>query len=171
MTSSSGPATGNVQVQLVDPDSLRNTHNYTLSFVDSTVFHTNPNPWYTLVDMTAKDTLLKMVRLKTTQDVTTVMQGFAVQINNAQTVGINTDSTRWKIGQSNLVTQVGFDSRYANAFLSRRVKPPRGFRHHVFATRAGRRFVPGGFVRLGNPVEYHDPGPDGGGGPRAVHIL
>lgn len=120
-TAASGPATGSVQVQLIDPDLISNNHNYVLSFVDSTAFHTNPNPWYTLVDLTARDTLLNMVRLKTKQDVTAVMQGFAVQINNSQTVAINTDSTRWTVGKSNLVTQVGFDSRYAGALGTRRV--------------------------------------------------
>jgi hypothetical protein len=123
-TAKSGPATGSVQVQLIDPDSISNNHNYVLSFVDSTAFHNNPNPWYTLVDLTAHDTLVNMARLKTTQDVTTVMQGFAVQINNAQTVGINADSTRWRVGNSNLVTQVGFDSRYAAALGTRRVNIP-----------------------------------------------
>ncbi len=126
-TAASGPATGSVQVQLVDPDSIANNHNYVLSFVDSTAFHTNPNPWYTLVDLTAHDTLASMVRLKTPQYVTTVMQGFSVQINNAQTVGINNDSTRWWVGKSNLVDSVGFDSRYANAFQSRRVNLPADF--------------------------------------------
>jgi hypothetical protein len=123
----SGPASGTVQVQLIDPDSIRNNHNFVVSFVDSTVFHTNPNPWYTLVDLTARDTLVKMTRLKTAQDVTTVMQGFAVQINNAQFVAVRTDSTRWTVGNSNLKTQVGFDSRYANAFQSRRVDLPSDF--------------------------------------------
>ncbi|HUI11355.1 MAG TPA: hypothetical protein VL221_13575 [Bacteroidota bacterium] len=126
-TAASGPGTGSVAVPIIDPDSILNNHNYILSFVDSTVFHTNPNPWYTLVDVGAGDTLLNMVRMKTAQDVTTVMAGFAVQINNAQTVGVNTDATRWKIGKSNLVTQVGFDSRYAPALQARRVNLPEDF--------------------------------------------
>jgi hypothetical protein len=121
-TAASGPATGNVQIQLIDPDSISNNHNYVLSFVDSTAFHNNPNPWYTLVDMTARDTLLSMVRLKTTQDVSTVMQGFAVQINNAQAVAVS--GTSWKVGNSNLVAQVGFDARYAPALQARRVNLP-----------------------------------------------
>ena len=123
----SGPASGSVEVQLIDPDSIRNSHNYVLSFVDSTVFHDNPSPWYTLVDLTARDSLVKMARLKTTQDVTTVMQGFALQINNAQTVAVRRDSTRWAVGNSNLKTQVGFDSRYAAAFQARAVNLPADF--------------------------------------------
>ncbi len=126
-TAASGPATGSVQVQLIDPDSILNSHNYILSFVDSTAFHDNPNPWFTLVDLTAADTLLKMVRLKTNQDVTTVMQGFALQINNAQTVAINTDSTRWSVGKPTLVAQAGFDSRYAPALQAHRVNLPDEF--------------------------------------------
>ena len=126
-TSATGPATGNVQVQLIDPDSLRNSHNYLLSFVDSTAFHINPNPWYTLLDVTAGDTLVNMARLQTSQDVTTVREGFAVQISNAQSVSVNTDSTRWRIGKSNLVTQVGFDSRYAAGLQARRVNLPDDF--------------------------------------------
>ena len=125
----SGPASGHVQIQLIDPDSILNNHNYVLSFVDSTAFHNNPNPYYTLVDQTAKDTLLNMVRLKTAQDVTTVMTGFAVQINNAQSVAINTDSTGWRVGNSNLVRLVGFNTAaYAGqGLVSRRVNIPSDF--------------------------------------------
>ena len=124
-TAASGPATGSVQVQLIDPDSITNNHNFILSFVDSTAFHNNPNPYYTLVDLTGKDTLLNMVKVKTAQDVTTVMQGFAVQINNAQGVAVN--SFTWKVGNSNIVGQVGFDSRYAPALQARRVNLPDDF--------------------------------------------
>jgi hypothetical protein len=122
----SGPATGTVQVQLIDPDSISNFHNYVLSFVDSSAFHNNPNPWYTLVDLTAHDTLLNTVRLKTSLDVTTVMHGFAVQINNAQTVAVNPDSSRWRIGNSNLVTQVGFNTgvNFGSGLVARRVDIP-----------------------------------------------
>ena len=129
MTAASGPATGKVQVQLIDPDSISNNHNYILSFVDSTAFHDNPNPWYTLVDVTRHDTLVNMARLKTSQDVTTVMQGFAVQINNAQTVGIRTDSTGWRVGKSNLVALVGFntDPNAGQGLISRRVNIPSDF--------------------------------------------
>ncbi|HTY57598.1 MAG TPA: hypothetical protein VMF59_02230, partial [Bacteroidota bacterium] len=125
----SGPASGNVQVQLIDPDSISNNHNYILTFTDSTAFHNNPNPYYTLVDVSAKDTLLNMVRLKTSQDVTTVMQGFDVQINNAQTVAINPDSTGWKIGKSNLVAQAGFNTgaNFGQGLVSRRVNLPSDF--------------------------------------------
>jgi hypothetical protein len=133
-------------VQLIDPDSINNNHNYILSFVDSTAFHDNPNPWYTLVDVTAHDTLVPMARLRTSQDVTTVMQGFAVQINNAQTVGINADSTRWKVGHSNLVTQVGFDSRYVGALGGRRVNIPADY--DITFTQPGQgdvSFPPGSF--------------------------
>jgi len=92
--------------------------------VDSTAFHNNPNPWYTLVDMTARDTLLSMVRLKTTQDVSTVMQGFAVQINNAQAVAVS--GTSWKVGNSNLVAQVGFDAKVRSRAASAPREPPVG---------------------------------------------
>lgn len=128
-TAANGPATGNVQVQLIDPDSIVNNHNYVLSFVDSTAFHDNPNPWYTIVDLTARDTLVNMARLKTSQDVTTVMQGFAVQINNAQIVAIKPDSTGWRVGKSNLVTQVGFNTsaNAGQALVSRRVDIPSDF--------------------------------------------
>jgi hypothetical protein len=70
-----------------------------------------------------------MARMKTAQDVTTVMQGFAVQINNAQTVAINPDSTGWRVGKSNLVTQVGFNTaaNAGQALVSRRVNIPSDF--------------------------------------------
>jgi hypothetical protein len=157
-TAANGPATGNVQVQLIDPDSIVNNHNYVLSFVDSTAFHDNPNPWYNVVDLTAHDTLISMARLKTSQDVTTVMQGFAVQINNAQTVAINADSTRWRVGQSNLKTQVGFDPRYVNALGTRRVNIPADY--DITFTQPGQgdvSFPPGSFdVAIQSNVTVRD---------------
>lgn len=123
----SGPGTGSVSVSILDPDSLRNNHSYKIEFVDSSAFHTNPNPYYRLLDLTSRDTLIALTRLKAKTDVTPVLHGFTTSISNDPTVTIDAARTGWKTGSSNNVVQVGFDPRYADAYRSRRVFYPADF--------------------------------------------
>lgn len=133
----SGPGTGSVSIQILDPDSLANNHTYKIEFVDSTAFHDNPNPWYRLIDLTVRDTLLGLSQLVATTEVTHVLEGFTASITNDQIVSINTDQTKWEIGSSNYIAQVGFDSRYANGFLARRVNYPADFEISILAKGQG----------------------------------
>ncbi len=123
----SGPATGTVAVDILDPDSLKNEHTYRLEFNDSTAFHVNPRPWYRVIDRTSSDTIVALRRLRTDQEQTSVLRGFAININNDSLVRIDQDKTGWESGNSNYVVQVGFDSRYAPAYQPRRVNYPADF--------------------------------------------
>jgi hypothetical protein len=123
----SGPATGSVAVNLLDPDSLRNAHTYRIEFEDSTAFHTNPNPYYRMVDVSSADTVVKLTRFKGNQEVTPALNGFSVAMTNDQTVSIDQQKTGWTTGNSNYVVQVGFDSRFAPAYQTRRVNYPADF--------------------------------------------
>jgi hypothetical protein len=123
----SGPGTGSLGAKIIDLDSLRDGHNYKVEFADSTAFHDNPNPYYRLVDLTTRDTLLALNRLKGQQQVSPVLRGFNLVMSNDQYVTVNTQKTGWVKGSSNYIVQVGFDSRYATAYQTRRVNYPADF--------------------------------------------
>jgi hypothetical protein len=126
MDSVSGPGSGSVTISLLDPDSLRPDH-YRLEFVDSTAFHTNPNPSYLLVDKSTQDTVVPLTQLLSIQQQTSVINGFAVNITNVPTIDIDQKKTGWLKGTSNYVVIVGFDSRFSAAYQNRRVLYPADF--------------------------------------------
>ncbi len=123
----SGPGTGFVNINILDPDSLRNEHSFRLEFRDSSAFHNNPNPYYQLIDESGGDTVIPLRRLQAVPEQTPVVHGFALDISNDSTVAIDQEKTGWTKGNSNYVVQVGFDSRYAPAYQARRVNYPADF--------------------------------------------
>ncbi len=122
-----GPGTGSVTVNLLDPDSLRSTHTFKLEFVDSTAFHTNPYPYYRVIDRIQGDTLVPLTKIKSGVEQTPVIAGYAITMKNDPIVAINQSTTRWETGSSNYIVEVGFDARYAPAYQGRRVNYPADF--------------------------------------------
>jgi hypothetical protein len=127
LISLTGPGTGRIALHVLDPDSLKDSHTYRLEFQNSAAFQNDPNPSYRLVDFTSGDTLIKSTSLKAEDEQTPVLHGFAVDIKNDADVVIDNDKTRWRNGNSNYVVQVGFDSRFAPAYNSKRVAYPADF--------------------------------------------
>ncbi len=127
MEVATGPGTGEVSVIMLDPDSLKDNHTYRLEFKDSTAFHDNPKPSYQLVDNASGKTLIALTQLKSEEEQTSVIHGFAINIRNDPSVVIDRGKTGWKKGNSNYFVQVGFDSRYAPAYQARRVNYPADF--------------------------------------------
>jgi hypothetical protein len=123
----SGPATGSVGIDILDPDLLRDRHNFKIEFEDFSAFHNNPNPYYRLMDVTSGDTLVSLTQLLTDKVQTSVIAGFAVNVNNDQIVEIDHDKSGWVNGNSNYVVQLGFDSRYVGTYGTRRVNYPADF--------------------------------------------
>jgi hypothetical protein len=146
-----GPGTGNVQLTILDGDSIRDNHVYRLEFFDSTAFHDNPYPWYRFVDRTASDTVIRTTRLLATQVQTQVIRGFVANISNDPTVSINTAQTKWTTGTSNLVAQAGFDSRFAPAYQPRRINYPADFEIRFTAPMQGDTSFPSSSFGEGIP--------------------
>jgi hypothetical protein len=139
----SGPGTGNVAAKIIDLDSLRDSHNYRIEFVDSSAFHDSPNPYYRLIDVTTRDTLFSLNRLKGQQEVSPVLRGFNLIMSNDQYVTVNSQKTGWVKGNSNYIVQVGFDSRYTKAYETRRVNYPADFELTLTAKGQGDLSFPG----------------------------
>jgi hypothetical protein len=147
----SGPGTGNLQLTILDPDSIKDNHVFRMEFLDSTAFHDNANPWYRLVDITSNDTIVSLTRLQTTQVQTPVSRGFVANINNDPLVAVNSGKTGWKTGSSNYVAQVGFDSRFAPAYQPRRVNYPADFEIRFTAPAEGDTSFPKDGFSIGQP--------------------
>ncbi len=127
--SASGPASGNISINILDPSLIENFHTYRIEFRDSSAYHNNPRPYYQLIDYTDNDTLVHPSRMKGSEEATKVLNGFAVDIINDTSVTIDRNRTDWISGSSNYIMQVGFSDKYpANA--SRRVDYPADFEIH-----------------------------------------
>ena len=98
-----------------------------MEFENFSAFHNDPNPSYRLIDYSENDTLLDLVVLRSEDDETIVLDGFAIRIENDATVFIDNANTGWIRGQSNYLVRVGFDSRFSPAYQSRRVAYPADF--------------------------------------------
>ncbi len=146
-----GPGTGSMALTILDADSMRDNHTYRLEFRDSTAFHNNSYPWYQLIDKTTSDTVVVLTRLQSTQVQTPVIRGFVANITNDPDVVIDRAKTEWLTGNSNYVTQVGFDSRFAPAYLPRRINYPADFGIRFTAKGQGDTSFPGSSFSTGMP--------------------
>ncbi|MGE5810565.1 MAG: hypothetical protein ACM339_03630, partial [Ignavibacteria bacterium] len=121
-----GPGTGNVSISILDPALIQNFNTYRIEFKDSSSYHNNPRPYYQLIDYSENDTLIKLNRLKGSNESTQVLDGFSADITNDTLVTIDPGRTNWITGSSNYIMQVGFSDRYpANASI--RVDYPADF--------------------------------------------
>lgn len=145
---SSGPGTGKVSVTILDPDSIKNLHTYRLEFEDSTKYHNNSFPYYSLIDYTEGDTLIYLKQIQGNDDQTKVIDGISLDILSDLEVIIDRDKTEWKSGNSNFIIQIGFDSRFVSAYNGKRVDYPADF--EVLFTAPGEgdtSFIAGSFFQ------------------------
>ena len=124
---SAGPGTGYASIQILNPDSIKDLNTYRIEFVDNTAFHDNPHPFFRLIDYSNADTLIHLTKFDGNEYQTSVVNGFSINMVNDTSVKINTNQTGWVQGNSNYMVPVGFDSRYAPAYQSKRVLLPADF--------------------------------------------
>ncbi len=123
----SGPGTGTLKVDILNPDSIKNYDTYRVVFQENTPFHTDPNPSYELINYSTMDTLIKFTPFDGNKVVTPVEQGMSLDLTNDTSITIDQTQTGWVKGNSNYIPQVGFDSRYSSAFQGQRVNFPADF--------------------------------------------
>ncbi|MCU7513848.1 MAG: hypothetical protein HF300_14880 [Ignavibacteria bacterium] len=123
----SGPSSGSVGIDIIDPGALVNNNSYRLEFVDSSRYHNNRHPYYRLLNTTSKDTLIKLTKIKGANEQTLVTDGFSVNMGNDTIVAVNPAKTGWSKGNSNYVVTVGFDPRYIPTYGNKRVDYPADF--------------------------------------------
>lgn len=133
----SGPGTGKFKIDVLEPDSVKDFHTYRLEFRDSKKFHNDPHPEYALIDYTDGDTLINFTRIAGKEEQTPVYDGFSTGIENDSLVTIDFNKTKWVVGSSNYIVQVGFDSRYEAAYKTKRVDYPADFEIELMEAEQG----------------------------------
>jgi hypothetical protein len=151
LMTATGPGTGTISGQILDPDSLRNGHGYKLGFIDSTAFRNDPSPFYFLVDLTTGDTLIKPIRMISSQVVTPVIDGFSLKVQNDPMVSIDPSTTGWVQKNTTFVTEAGFNSDLGTALAVRRVDYPADFEIRFTAPGAGVLAMPRSTFSQPNP--------------------
>jgi len=122
-----GPGTGRIMVNVLDPDTVKDDHTYRIEFQNNTPFHNNPNPLYSLIDYSSYDTLINAQVLEENEIQTKVIDGFAVDIFHDDVVEIDEEKTGWLPGDTNYRTEAGFDPRFGAAYQAKRVDYPADF--------------------------------------------
>jgi hypothetical protein len=123
----SGPGTGNVSITILEPDSVKDFHTYRLVFEENSIYHNESHPFYSLIDISENDTLIKLNNLIGVEEQTPVKDGFTVDIANDTLVTIDFDQSEWLVGNSNYIVQLGFDSRFQAAYQGKRIFYPADF--------------------------------------------
>jgi hypothetical protein len=116
-----------VEINILDPDSLKDDHLYRLEFESDSVYADDPLPSYRLVDYTNDDTLIDLTAMKSSDQQTTVISGFDLRIVNDDRVEILEDQSVWMSTNTTYFVKPGFDSRYENAYSPKRVFYPADF--------------------------------------------
>ncbi|MCL5029519.1 MAG: hypothetical protein M1480_10955 [Bacteroidetes bacterium] len=123
----SGPGTGSLNINVLNPDSVKNFNTYRVVFKENTPFHDNPNPSYALINFSTGDTLIPYTQFDGSQLQTSVVEGLSLGLINDTSITVDQANTGWKTGSSNYITQVGFDSRYAASYQGQHVNFPADF--------------------------------------------
>ena len=123
----SGPGTGNISIEILNPDSIKHFNTYRLEFDENTPYRNSAHPEYSLLNVITGDTLINHQRIDGVEEQTPVLNGFTVDIKSDTAVAIDFDKTGWVTGNSNYIVQVGFDSRYLAAYLGKKINYPADF--------------------------------------------
>ena len=124
---STGPGTGYAAIQILNPELVKDLNTYRVEFVDNSIFHDNPHPSFRMINYSDNDTLVHLTKIDGKEFQTSVVDGFSVVLINDTTIAVNSSKTGWIVGNSNLTVPVGFDSRYASAYQSKKILLPADF--------------------------------------------
>lgn len=122
-----GPGTGNISISILNSDSVKNLNTYKLVFDENTPYHNSAHPTYSLINIIDGDTLVNNQKINGVEEQTPVIDGFTVDIQSDTLVKVDQDKTKWLVGNSNYIVQVGFDSRYSAAYIGKKVDYPADF--------------------------------------------
>ena len=123
----SGPGTGNISIEILNPDSVKSFNTYRLAFDENTPYHNSAHPEYSLIDVINGDTLIYPQGIAGVEEQTPVIDGFTIDMKGDTAVAVDFNKTGWVTGNSNYIVQVGFDSRYQAAYLGKKIDYPADF--------------------------------------------
>ncbi|MDZ7292477.1 MAG: hypothetical protein ONB42_21325 [candidate division KSB1 bacterium] len=113
-----GPATGTLEVQMLDPQRIRNGHTYRITFHDTSAFAIDPEPKYSLINVTTGDTLVTRAKIAEGKATTPVTEGFVSFLFNDVQVQVLEAETGWLVGSSNYRVRVAPNRSLIGRFVS-----------------------------------------------------
>lgn len=125
----SGPSSSQISISVLNPDSIKDNQTYRVEFSENSLYNNSPTADYYLTNEVTGDTLLSSV-IENVENQTTVIDGFSIDMVVDTSVTLDFDNSRWINGNSNLEVIVGFDSRFAAGYNSRRIDYPADFEIH-----------------------------------------
>ncbi|MFC2084664.1 hypothetical protein ACFLS9_06380, partial [Bacteroidota bacterium] len=140
--SASGPGTGSLSIDILEPDSVKNNYTYRLEFSETTIYSNETQPLYSLIDYTTNDTLFKNVVMVSEEEQTFVKHGISLSIYNDTTVTVDFNNTEWIEGNSNYIVDVGFDSRFTSAYRGKKRDYPADFEIYLVEPGMGDTSLP-----------------------------
>ncbi len=113
-----GPGTGAIEVQMLDPDRIKNGNSYRFVFSDTSAFAIDQAPKYSLVNVTTGDTLVKNMPILEGRATTPVTDGFVNFLFNDTQVQVMEAETGWLVGSSNYGVRVGPNRSLIGRFVT-----------------------------------------------------
>lgn len=104
-----GPGSGRFEVQVLNPDSIRNGHTYKVTFENRSVFQNDPAPYFSFKDETDGRVLITNRRVISSGEETPIADGLIGYVYNDSNVGVIAGQTRWVSGSPNTITKVDLD--------------------------------------------------------------
>jgi hypothetical protein len=119
--------TGNIEVEFLFPDSIREGHVYKIEFGDTAWLHDKGNPYYVIYDITGGQNIPRTDTLWINEiSQSPLVDGFTVTIEN-DAAELDFDHTGWISGTSSYRWRIGLDKRFATASLNLNINYPADF--------------------------------------------
>ncbi|MBI3587067.1 MAG: hypothetical protein HY088_08065 [Ignavibacteriales bacterium] len=120
-----GAGTGRFEVQVLNPDSIRNGHTYKITFENRSAFQNDPVPYFSFKDETDGRVLITKKQVISSGEETPIADGLIGYVYNDSNVGVITGQTRWVSGSPNTITKVDLDQ--GSGFTNVNVRYPADF--------------------------------------------
>jgi len=112
-----GPATGSIDVQMLDASSLQNGQSYRFTFSDTSAFAIDPTPRFSFFNITTGDTLVLQAPIADGRATTPVTEGFVSFLFNDAQVSVLEAETGWLVGSSNYGVRIGPNRSLSGRFI------------------------------------------------------
>ncbi|MBP7461444.1 MAG: hypothetical protein KBA26_09155 [Candidatus Delongbacteria bacterium] len=128
-----GVATGTMEMEIIDPDSLPDQHTYRLVFSETSAYHDAARPMVSLIDQTLQKTLFEEQLWVYGQEMP-IVNGLAIHLYNDSSVRLIDSLSGWQASRSDYLLQIEPSILYTK----RQVTYPADYRIYFCDQRVGR---------------------------------
>jgi len=110
-----GPATGNLDVDIIDKNKVPGgTITYELEFYESTKFHTEPIPQYTLKDVVQDTLVLDTMAVVIKGEESLIFNGSIMTFYNDTNIVFDIENSGWRVGNSDYTPRIRLNPDWEN---------------------------------------------------------